>query len=179
MVHSIDTDQSVLENPSDPIVHFDDGLNRLVADLFETLYAIPACALAAPEIGIPYQVCVIDLQEGASSRLALVNPVILSVEGKQVHLEGCLALRSYRAKVARPNRITVRARDVQGQQFDLSAEGLLARTLCHEIDHLNGVLLTSLPAVGNSPLIGMNYGKPQPRVDLSDLREIAGNWERV
>jgi peptide deformylase len=177
MVHPIVPDHSLLENHSDPVSHFDDGLGRLVADLFETLYAIPACALAAPEIGICYQVCVIDLRDG-SPTLALVNPSVLSTGGKQVHLEGCLALPSYRAKVARPNQITVRASDIHGREFQLSADGLLARTLCHEIDHLNGVLLTSLPALGNSPLMGMNYGKPQPRVDLSDLREIAGNWER-
>jgi peptide deformylase len=136
---------AVLEAPAEAITAFDADLEKLVADMFETMYAARGVGLAAPQIGIGKRLCVIDTTGGESeagpdSKLVLVNPVILSSEGKQTEEEGCLSLPDFRAATARPLRATVRAQNVRGEEFTMTGEGLLARAFCHEIDHLNGVL---------------------------------------
>ena len=135
--------QDVLEKPAEPIETFDGDLQKLVDDMFETMYAANGVGLAAPQIGISKRLCVIDASLGQKpeSKLVLVNPVIVSTEGSQVvQEEGCLSLPDFRANTGRPARATVRAQDVHGSEITLSGEGLLARAFCHEIDHLNGVL---------------------------------------
>jgi peptide deformylase len=101
--------------------------------------------LAAPQIGISLGLCVIDVSCGkdANSRLVLANPEIIATEGEQVEEEGCLSLPEFRAKTPRPLRATVRAQDLNGREFTLSGEGLLARAFCHEADHLRGKLFIS------------------------------------
>ena len=132
----------VLEKVAEPVTDFDSDLEKLVADMFETMYAANGVGLAAPQIGISKRLCVIDVSVGEKpeSKLALVNPEIVSTEGKQAQEEGCLSLPEFRADTARPMRATIRAQDIRGQEFTSSGEGLLARAFCHEIDHLNGVL---------------------------------------
>jgi len=134
--------QEVLEKPAEPVTEFDAELEKLVADMFETMYAANGVGLAAPQIGIAKRLCVIDASVGEDpkQKLVLVNPVILSTEGKQVQEEGCLSLPEFRANTGRPQKATVRAQDVHGEEFTMPGEGLLARAFCHEIDHLNGVL---------------------------------------
>ena len=78
--------------------------------------------------------------EDGNSRVVLVNPVIVAMGGKQSHEEGCLSLPEFRAGTPRPEQVTVRAQDLQGKEFTMTGEGLLARAFCHETDHLNGVL---------------------------------------
>lgn len=134
--------QKVLETATEPISVFDGNLEKLVADMFATMYAANGVGLAAPQIGISKRVAVIDvtLGEDPKSKFVLVNPVILSAEGKARQDEGCLSLPDFRAETPRPARVTVRAQDVLGKEFTLAGEGLLARALCHETDHLNGIL---------------------------------------
>jgi peptide deformylase len=134
--------QEVLEKPAEPVTEFNSDLEKLVTDMFETMYAARGVGLAAPQIGISKRLCVIDITSGQDpeAKLVLANPVILSVEEKQVQEEGCLSLPDFRAKTPRPMRATVRAQDVTGQEITLSGEGLLARAFCHETDHLNGKL---------------------------------------
>ena len=134
--------QKVLETPSEPVLNFDGDLEKLVADMFETMYAANGVGLAAPQIGISKRLCVIDVTSGEKpeSKLVLVNPVILNTEGKVVQDEGCLSLPDFRASTARPARATVRAQDVHRKEFTMTGEGLLARAFCHETDHLNGTL---------------------------------------
>ncbi len=134
--------QEVLERAAEPVTGFDSDLEKLVADMLETMYAANGVGLAAPQIGVSKQLCVIDTSVGEdpAQKLVLVNPVILSTEGKQVQEEGCLSLPDFRADTARPLKATIRAQDVRGNEFTMSGEGLLARAFCHEIDHLNGVL---------------------------------------
>jgi peptide deformylase len=134
--------KEVLEKPSEPIAAFNGDLEKLVADMFETMYAASGVGLAAPQIGISKRLCVIDITSGKdpSQRLVLVNPEVIAVEGKQAEEEGCLSLPDFRAKTPRPLRATVRAQDVTGKDFTQTGEGLLARAFCHETDHLNGVL---------------------------------------
>jgi peptide deformylase len=134
--------QEVLEKIAEPVTVFDGSLEKLVADMFETMYAANGVGLAAPQIGISKKLCVIDasIGEDPKAKLVLANPVIVSMEGRQVQEEGCLSLPDVRANTARPMRVTVHAHDVHGGELVMTGEGLLARALCHETDHLNGVL---------------------------------------
>jgi peptide deformylase len=134
--------QKVLEVAAEPVTVFDGDLKKLVADMFETMYAANGVGLAAPQIGISKRLCVIDVTSGEDpkSRLVLANPVIVETEGRSVQDEGCLSLPDFRAGTARPARATVRAQDVHGEEFTMTGEGLLARAFCHETDHLNGTL---------------------------------------
>ncbi len=134
--------QEVLEKVAEPVTVFNGDLKKLVADMFETMYAASGVGLAAPQIGISKRICVIDVTcgEDPNARLALANPVIVSTEGEQNLEEGCLSLPDFRANTARPLKATVRAQDIHGKDITLAGEGLLARALCHETDHLDGVL---------------------------------------
>lgn len=134
--------QRVLESPAEPIMVFNGDLEKLVADMFETMYAANGVGLAATQIGIGKRLCVIDITSGEDpkAKLVLANPVIVATDGRQSHDEGCLSLPDFRAQTPRPARATVRAQDLGGKEFTMSGEGLLARAFCHETDHLNGVL---------------------------------------
>ena len=134
--------QEVLETPAQPVTEFDADLEKLVADMFETMYAANGVGLAAPQIGIAKRLCVIDITSGQDpeAKLVLANPEIIEMEAKQAEEEGCLSLPDFRAKTPRPRRATVRAQDAKGKEFTMSGEGLLARAFCHETDHLNGKL---------------------------------------
>lgn len=132
----------VLEHEAEPVTEFDDELRRLVADMFESMYAAQGVGLAAPQIGIPRQLVVIDITTGQDpvARLVLANPRIIRTEGKQREEEGCLSLPGFHADVNRPARVTIRARDAFGKEYTKTGEELLARAFCHEIDHLHGKL---------------------------------------
>lgn len=133
---------AVLEHKTAPVTAFDERLRQLVADMFESMYAAGGVGLAAPQIGISKQLAVIDITTGEdpAAQLVLANPEILSAEGKQKQEEGCLSLPGYHADVIRPLRVTLRAQDVTGKSYTKTAEDLLARAFCHEIDHLRGKL---------------------------------------
>jgi peptide deformylase len=137
--------QEVLDKPGAPVTLFDGNLAKLVADMFETMYAANGVGLAAPQIGISLKLCVIDVSCGkdANSKLMLANPQVIATEGEQAEEEGCLSLPDFRAKTTRPLRATVRAQDIEGNEITLSGEGLLARAFCHESDHLGGKLFIS------------------------------------
>ena len=132
----------VLRRQAEPVETFDEPLERLVADMVETMHAAPGIGLAAPQVGISQRLVVIDLSVGkrADDLVVLVNPRIEERLGEVVGEEGCLSIPELTAKVSRPERVRVRALDARGQELELSAEGLLARAICHELDHLDGVL---------------------------------------
>lgn len=134
--------QPVLEKKAGPVTEFDAALQKLVADMFDTMYAAHGVGLAAPQIGISKSLCVIDTSVGEDpeARLVLANPEIVSSEGKQTGEEGCLSLPNFRSDTTRPMKVTVRAQDANGNEITLKGEELLARAFCHEIDHLNGAL---------------------------------------
>jgi peptide deformylase len=117
-------------------------LPALLADLFETCHAAPGIGLAAPQIGVNRRVAVIDLSVGADpgARIVLINPMIVESEGEQKEEEGCLSIPDFTERVLRPTRVRARFFDAAGSERELEGTGLLARALCHEIDHLNGVL---------------------------------------
>jgi peptide deformylase len=134
--------ERVLETAAEPVTVFDSDLEKLVADMFETMYAANGVGLAAPQIGIRKRLAVIDvsLGERPDAKVVLVNPVIVSNAGRAAQDEGCLSLPDFRGSATRPERVTIRAQDVHGNEFTLTGEGLLARAFCHETDHLNGTL---------------------------------------
>lgn len=116
---------------------FDDKLHQILDDMAETMYEAEGVGLAAPQVGILRRFCIIDVGEGI---VELVNPVIVSKEGEQTGDEGCLSIPSRYEPVTRPMKVTVRAKDRNGNDIVVNGEGLMARALCHEIDHLDGVL---------------------------------------
>jgi peptide deformylase len=117
-------------------------LSGLLADLIETCHAAPGIGLAAPQIGVNQRVAVIDLSVGSDPKavVVLVNPVVLEGFGEQKEEEGCLSIPDFAEVVARPERVRVRAADADGRPREIEGTGLLARALCHEIDHLNGLV---------------------------------------
>src|SRR5205807_159714 len=135
----------VLEKPAAPVTVFDEELEKLVEDMFESMYAAHGVGLAAPQIGISKRLAVVDVtfKEDPNAKLVLVNPEIIHSEGRQSQNEGCLSIPEFREPVARPRRVTVRAQDVHGNLFEKTGEDLLARALLHETDHLNGKLYIS------------------------------------
>jgi len=120
----------------------DDGVRRLVDDMVDTMYAAPGIGLAAPQIGVPLRVIVVDLTVGEdrTQLISLVNPEIVSKEGEQRHEEGCLSVPGYGGSPVRPARIVVKGLDLDGQERVFSGSDLLARAFCHEIDHIDGLV---------------------------------------
>ena len=132
----------VLETPAKKVGKFDEELQKLVADMFESMYVARGVGLAAPQIGISLRLAVIDLTDGKNpeAKIVCANPEIIHAEGEQREEEGCLSLPGFRGYVARPQYVTVLAQDATGTQFEMRGEQLLARVFIHEIDHLNGTL---------------------------------------
>ena len=132
----------VLSKPAADVTAFDAELAQLVDEMFDSMYAAQGIGLAAPQINISKRITVIDVsfKERPEDKLALINPVILDRDGKQVEEEGCLSLPEIREKVTRAAWVKVRAQNVKGETFEVEGEELLARALQHEIDHLNGIL---------------------------------------
>jgi peptide deformylase len=132
----------VLETPTKAVEKFDEELQKLTDDMFESMYAAQGVGLAAPQIGVSLRVAVIDVSNGKNpeAKIVCANPQITHSEGEQREEEGCLSLPGFRGYVARPQFVTIRAQDVTGKDFEMRGEGLLARAFCHEIDHLYGTL---------------------------------------
>ncbi len=135
----------VLRRKTDRVTKINGTIERLIDDMVETMHAAPGVGLAANQVGVSLQVAVIDLstreeREKRHPLLVIINPEILSMEGSIIEEEGCLSIPDYAEKVKRAARVKVRAQDRTGKIFELEAEGLLAKALQHEIDHLNGLL---------------------------------------
>lgn len=135
----------VLRRKTASVGAIDEDICRLIDDMVETMHAAPGVGLAANQVGVPLQVAVIDIssheEEGGKRPLVvLINPEIVSEEGTVVAEEGCLSVPDFTENVKRAARIKVRARDRAGKTFELEADGLMAKALQHEIDHLNGIL---------------------------------------
>jgi peptide deformylase len=132
----------ILQRRTESVTGFDDDLRRLVDDMFESMYAAHGIGLAAPQIGIPKRLTVIDLsfQKNPEDKIALINPEVVTKEGKTYEEEGCLSLPDIREKVARAAKVKIRAQDLEGHWFERDADDLLARAFQHEIDHLDGIL---------------------------------------
>jgi len=131
-----------LHLPAADVTVFDDGFQRLVDDMIETMYAAPGIGLAATQVGVPLRVFVIDLSLGRSSGqlIVMANPKFVTREGTQLEEEGCLSAPGFNATVVRPQRVVVSGLDRNGVEQTLEGKDLLARAFQHEIDHLDGVV---------------------------------------
>ena len=119
---------------------FDLRLAILLKDLADTMYRAEGVGLAAPQVGILRRVVVVDVSEDGSGLMELVNPEIVEVEGEQTGREGCLSVPGRQGVVRRPMKVRVRAFDRKGREIEVEAEGFAARAICHEVDHLDGVV---------------------------------------
>mgnify|MGYP003758072903 CR=1 FL=1 len=127
----------VLRKKARPVDKIDDRILTLLDDMAETMYKAEGVGLAAPQVGILRRVVVIDIGEGI---IELINPEIIEQEGEQIGAEGCLSVPGLSGIVKRPARVVVTALNRHGERIKIQGEDLLARALCHEIDHLDGIL---------------------------------------
>ncbi len=127
----------VLKEVGEPVEEFGAGLERLAADMFETMYAAEGVGLAAPQVGLSLRLFVMDCE---GLKLVAANPVILSAEGEQEGEEGCLSVGKVHAPLRRAARVRLRAQDASGAFYEQEAEGLAARCFLHETDHCDGLL---------------------------------------
>ncbi len=134
---------SVLRRKAKPVEVFDDDLRRLADNMAETMYHAPGVGLAAPQVGVGLRLIVVDVShdEVRDTLYKIANPEVLEVSEESERCEeGCLSVPGFSEAVVRPHWARIRGQDMNGQPFTLEAEGLLARCILHEIDHLNGIL---------------------------------------
>jgi peptide deformylase len=128
----------VLRTKAKKIDEITEKINDLIDNMFETMYAEDGIGLAAPQVGILKRIAVVDIQE--DNKIVLINPEIIEEEGKAVMEEGCLSIPGETGDVIRAEKIKVRTLDRDGNEIEFKAEGLEARAIQHEIDHLDGIL---------------------------------------
>ena len=133
---------SSLQAPAVPVTSYDAELHRLIDDMIETMYAAPGIGLAAPQIGVPLRVAVVDLSLGkrGGELYTLVNPEFVDREGMQLEEEGCLSAPGFNATVVRPKRAVVKGFTRDGVEQTIEGKDLLARAFQHEMDHLDGTV---------------------------------------
>jgi len=132
----------ILTKKAEEISNLDKYIEELAQNMVETMYAAPGIGLAAPQVNESKRLITVDLSVGEDSQnlIILINPELTSQEGEVTYEEGCLSVPGISEKVVRPSRVIVKGIDLKGNEKIVEAEGLLARTLCHEIDHINGKL---------------------------------------
>lgn len=140
--------EPVLRKQTRKVEVFDEKLHTLLDDMAETMYHAPGVGLAAPQVGVLRQVVVIDVGDGL---IELVNPQIVEQSGSQTGIEGCLSIEGEIGIVTRPNEVKAVFQDRDGVEQTLSATGFLARAVCHELDHLKGILYTDIAEKMLSP----------------------------
>ena len=161
----------VLARKTDPVTSWDEGLARLVTDMEQTMHAARGIGLAANQVGLPLALAIIDLDPGGpeSHLWVLTNPEIVESDGAVKDDEGCLSIPSLSAIVERADRVVARYRDLAGEEQHVEGTGLMARALCHEIDHLNGFLFTQrIPGV-RGDLVRRRARKMQRSGDWDDV----------
>jgi peptide deformylase len=131
-----------LTKKAEKIINLDKYIEELAHNMVETMYAAPGIGLAAPQVNESKRLVTVDLSVGENSQnlIILINPELVNQEGELISEEGCLSVPDINEKVARPSRVIIRGIDLKGNEKTVEAEGLLARVLCHEIDHINGKL---------------------------------------
>ena len=131
-----------LHKPAAPVPAVDDDIRLLVDDMIATMYAAPGIGLAAPQLGVPLRVFVVDISVGRNPAdlLVMINPVFLERDGMQLEEEGCLSLPGFNATVVRPSRAVIKALNLSGRERTIEGRDLLARAFQHEMDHLDGTV---------------------------------------
>jgi peptide deformylase len=132
----------VLQSRASDVPALDNVLQTLIDDMIETMYAAPGIGLAAPQVGVPLRIFVVDLSLGrkAEDLIVMVNPEFVDRDGMQLEEEGCLSVPGFNATVVRPTRAVLQGLDRTGQRRTVEGNGLLARAFQHEMDHLEGTL---------------------------------------
>lgn len=129
----------LLRKISEPVTKFDGALSALLDDMKETLKDAEGAGLAAPQIGVLQRVVVVDVEEGY---FEFINPVFVWQKGEQTGPEGCLSVKGKAGTVTRPEKVKIIFQDRKGDRYSLVARGFFARAICHELDHLDGILYT-------------------------------------
>ena len=153
----------ILRQPCKPVKAMTPRINELIDDMFDTMYDAGGVGLAAPQVGILRRIVVIDVMD--DNPLVLINPEIVETEGEQIGEEGCLSLPGLSGEVSRPARVVCKALDRNMEPITVEGTELLARCICHELDHLDGVLYKDLV------LNGLH------RVDLPEAEDDEGDGE--
>ncbi len=132
----------VLRRPTEPVGALDEQIHKLIDDMVDTMYAAPGVGLAANQVGVSRRLMMIDLSVGKrpGELHVCINPEILEAEGEITEDEGCLSVPDFTEVVTRPERVRIRYLDRNGVSREMTGTGLMARAMCHEIDHLNGML---------------------------------------
>jgi peptide deformylase len=157
-----------LRQRSAELAAVDDDVRRLIDDMFETMEAARGVGLAANQVGVARRVAVIDAD---GTRFAMVNPVIVEAEGRATVEEGCLSIPEVFGDVTRPERVVLEALDRDGQPFRLAAEGLTARAIQHEIDHLDGILFLDHLGLMKRKVLLARW-KREHKDDTSYIKEV-------
>ena len=133
---------SILSEPTRAVDAITADTEKLIDDMIETMYAAPGVGLAAPQVGVPLRIFVVDISVGrdADGLMVMINPEFVERDGTQLEEEGCLSVPGFNATVVRPMRAVIKALDRHGQPFQHEGTGLLARAFQHEMDHLDGTL---------------------------------------
>jgi len=132
----------VLRRPAEPVTEIDASLQKLIDDMVDTMYAAPGVGLAANQVGVSLRLMLIDLSVGKRPEElhVFINPEMIEAEGEITEEEGCLSIPDFVEVVTRPERVKLRFLDRNGVEREMWGDGLMARAMCHEIDHLNGTL---------------------------------------
>ncbi|MEO7251520.1 MAG: peptide deformylase [Arenimonas sp.] len=161
-----------LRTVAKPVALVDKLIQKLIADMFETMYEAPGIGLAATQVDVHQRLLVLDISEDKSQPMVFINPEILSSEGSQVYQEGCLSVPGIYADVTRASNITVKALDREGKEFQLSTEGLLAVCIQHEMDHLAGKVFVDYLSPLKRELVKKKLAK-QRRLAEEDSEDAA------
>lgn len=154
-----------LTQTSAPVAEVDAEIRTLVRDMIETMHKAPGIGLSAPQLDVKKRVITVDLSVGEDPEAlyVLINPEIVSREGKSVREEGCLSVPEIYEKVARPQSIVVKGLDAEGREVTIEAADILARAFCHEIDHLDGKLFVDYLSPLKRSLIRKKFKKPEAK----------------
>ncbi len=146
----------ILNKVCKPVKELTDRQRDLIVDMVETMYEANGVGLAAPQVGVLRRIVVIDVGEGP---IVMINPEIIEKDGEQTGQEGCLSVPGKAGIVTRPNHVIAKALDENMEEHTIEGEGLLARAICHELDHLDGHMYTEL---AEGPIFDVNYDEDEP-----------------
>ena len=152
-------EDEILKKKSKEVDVIDDRIRELIEDMVETMHKYDGVGLAAVQVGILKRILVIDIYDEKTPIIKLINPVILKTKGTQEVDEGCLSFPNKYVKVIRPNEVTVEGLNENGEKIVVKGKGLLAQALAHEIDHLNGIILTDVMIPGTMEYVDPNNNK--------------------
>ena len=156
----------ILTKPCKPVKEMNERTIELIEDMFETMYESNGCGLAAPQVGVRKRIVVIDVDDG--NQYVLINPEILETAGSQTGDEGCLSLPGRAGQVTRPNYVKAKAYDENLEPYEIEGEGLLARAICHELDHLDGHMYVEKV---EGELHDVQYADPEDEEDWEEIDE--------